>query len=92
MPYVGTTIRIRNRIFDFDGVTPLEVDTHEVKIYDSQGDLKDTIVDVNTESPGVYYIDYTLATNPDGYWKVVWKVVKDSISDVEILKFVVDQP
>jgi len=92
MPYIGSTVRIRNRIFDFDGVTPLEPDSHEVKIYNAQGELKETITDVETESPGVYYFDYTIADNPEGHWKVVWKVVKDSITDVEILKFVVSIP
>jgi len=89
---IGSTIRIRNKVYDFDGTTPLEPDSHEVKIYNSQGELKDTLTEVETESAGVYYIDYTLAGIPDGYWKVVWKVVKDAIVDIARLKFNVEEP
>jgi len=91
MVRVGSTVRIRNRVFDFDGITILEPDTQEVKIYDSTGILKKTIEndDVKTESPGIYYIDYTITGTPDGKWKAVWKVVKGDISDVEVITFIV---
>jgi len=92
MVKLGSTIRIRNKIYDFDGVTPLTPDSQEVKIYDAEGILKETITDPTLESEGVYYVDFNIENSPDGNWKVVWKVTKGTKSDVETKTFLVEAP
>ena len=93
MPKLGSTIRIENTVRDFSGnlVDP-DVDSQEVKIYDTQGQLKATITDaeISQESLGKFYIDYIIESSPDGYWKAVWKVKVNDKPDVETVKFIVE--
>jgi len=93
MAKLGSTIRINNEVRDFDGnlVDP-DVDSQEVKIYDTQGQLKKTIIDaeISQESLGKFYVDYIIEGSPDGYWKVVWKVEVNNKPDIETIKFIVE--
>lgn len=93
MVKIGSTIRIENTVRNFSGnLTDPDVGSQEVKIYDSQDQLRDTITDaeVNHESLGKFYVDYIIESNPDGYWKAVWKVEVNNKPDVETVKFIVE--
>lgn len=96
MPYLGTTIRLRNTLTDYDG-SPLTPDSLEVRIYDSEGTEVTgspfTSPDVKLESEGVYYLDYTIPTDGKaGKWKAKWTAVKAEKPNIDTINFPVSSP
>jgi len=92
MPYRGSTIRIRNTLRDFDD-SYLTPDSQEVKVYDPDGTLKETITSPTLESTGIYYVDYTIPSDgKDGNWKVVWRAIKGTKPHLDVFTFSVATP
>jgi len=91
MVYRGSTIRIRNTITDFDG-NPLDPDSHSVRIYDSNGNLKAEFTAPVKDNVGVYHVDYTVPSDAEaGSWKAVWEIDRGGQKAVEVLRFAVEQ-
>jgi len=92
MPYKGSTVRIRNTLKDYDN-SPLTPDSQEVKIYDPDSILKETITSPTLESTGIYHVDYTIPSDgKDGNWKVVWRAVKGAKPHLDVFTFSVSTP
>jgi uncharacterized protein YfaS (alpha-2-macroglobulin family) len=91
--YFGETIRCRETIKDFDGVTLLDPSSNEIKIYDASGDLKKTIPneDIDREELGIFHGEYTLPNvGVAGSWYYVWKATfEDGSLAIERTDFVV---
>jgi len=69
----GETVRLKSTFKDFDKVL-VNPTTHEIKIYDPTGALKETLNSATQISPGIWYVIYTIpATGKVGSWKCVWK-------------------
>lgn len=88
-PYhIGSTIRLRGILKDFDG-SSLVPDTKEIKIYDGEGTLVNTIEDgdILAEEDGIYYYDYVIPSKTPGKWKQRWDVSKNDKPDVKIMEF-----
>jgi len=83
LPYLGSTIRIKVTLFDYDGKS-LDPDSQEIKIYDSEGTLRKTFDAATYEDAGVYYVDYTIPSDaPTGDWLVIWKIVKGGLPSID---------
>ena len=92
MPYKGSTVRIRNVMKDFDD-SPLTPESQEVKIYDPEGTLKETITSPTLESTGIYYMDYTIPSDgKEGNWKVIWTATKGVKPHLDVFTFSVSTP
>lgn len=84
----GDTIRIRNRITDYDGSLIESVDSHEIKIYDSTEALIDTITTASWDAGGFFYINYTIPTDAkSGKWTVTWKITKGALDSIDKASF-----
>jgi len=89
MIYPGETVKIVAVIKDADG-NLIDPASHEIKIYDPSGTLKETSTSPTKSSTGNYYLFYTLPEDASvGKWKVVWKAVKDSSVSIEKIEFYV---
>jgi len=87
--YVGSTIRLRGLLKDFDG-SPLTPDTKEIKVSDASGDVVATIndVDILLESEGIYYYDFVIPSGKvAGKWFHKWLVSKDDKPDIRVMEF-----
>jgi len=92
MVYKGSTVRIKATLTDYDG-TALTPDSQEVKIYDSNGILRENNTSPTNLSEGVYCVDYTVPEDAvEGTWKVVWKAVKEMKPHINVLNFEVTAP
>lgn len=101
MPYLGTTVRLKNTLTDYDG-SPLTPDSQEVRIYDPDGTEVDygdenKFFTPKLESEGVYYLDYIIPVNgKPGKWKAVWKAVigttPDEKPNIDVIPFDVSAP
>lgn len=84
----GDTIRIRNRITDYDDSLIESVDSHEIKIYDARKTLQTTITTASWDPDGFFYITYTIpTTGVAGEWTVVWKVTKGGLDSIDKATF-----
>jgi len=87
MIYRGETIRIRAEIKDFNG-QPLTPDSHEVTIYDPNGEVRATITEVTQEDAGIFHVDYTIPDDaPTGMWRVIWKATRGTQISIETVRF-----
>jgi len=89
LPYVGSGIRIRNEVRDWDGslVNPA---SHDIKIYDPDNVEKYSLTTPVNPSIGVFYFDYQIPSDAkEGLWKCVWTVGLGGYSFKEVLEFLV---
>lgn len=87
---MGNTIRLKNTITDLDG-QPYTPDTLQIKIYDGEKTLVETIetADIEIEGTGVYYVDYVIedSDKKPGTWKAVWLINKDDKPNADYIEF-----
>lgn len=88
----GTTVRFRNRIYDFDDNLVKEVDSQEIKVYDPDDNLVTTLTSFTWDPVGLFYTTYTIpAGAKPGIWTIVWKVVAGGLDDKKKANFSVEK-
>lgn len=66
---------------------------HEIKIYDPDGNLKDTFTDPVRDDVGEYHLDYDIPENGKaGTWKALWKATIGTGDKTETITFDVLEP
>ena len=92
MALVGDTIKIKNRVSDFDGSLVDSVDSHEIKVYDSGDTLKTTVSSVEWDESGFFFINYIIPSDgKPGNWTAVWKIIKGALPSIEKTQFEVEE-
>ncbi len=87
----GDTFGLKATFTGEDG-SLLDPDSQEIKIYDSSGNLMDTITDPSKVSTGVWKFYWNLPdAGPLGEWKVTWKAVSGTYTEREHFYFEVKQ-
>lgn len=85
--YPGDTTTIRATIKNKAG-EKIDALSHEIKIFDPNGALKQTSTDPVHDGTGEYHLDYTIPNDAeDGTWKAVWKAQTVEGVKTETIKF-----
>jgi uncharacterized protein YfaS (alpha-2-macroglobulin family) len=78
--YFGETVRCKETIKDFNGITLLDPSSNKIEIHDPTGVLKATIsnASITREGQGIFHGDYALPlAGTVGTWFYVWTATFD---------------